>query len=149
VPFRDVAYAEDRALAVDMLRAGYAKAYVPGAPVLHSHDYPPFAYLRRCFDEWQGLHEVYGWREPVSPAHLLAQLRGGIGHAHRDPVLRDAPAMSRVRALVEVAGHHAVRLTGAILGSRADRLPRRARRALSLERHAGAHEVGEQAAVSR
>ena len=32
-PFREVAYAEDRVLAIDMLRAGYAKAYVPGAAV--------------------------------------------------------------------------------------------------------------------
>ena len=31
VQFREVAYAEDRVLAIDMLRAGYAKAYVPAA----------------------------------------------------------------------------------------------------------------------
>ena len=29
VPFREVAYAEDRVLAIDMLRAGYAKVFVP------------------------------------------------------------------------------------------------------------------------
>ena len=29
VPFRPIPYAEDRALALDMLRAGYAKVYVP------------------------------------------------------------------------------------------------------------------------
>jgi len=39
VPFRAVAYAEDHVLAQDMLRAGYAKAYVPDAAVVHSHDY--------------------------------------------------------------------------------------------------------------
>src|SRR3954452_17490089 len=37
VPFRDVPYAEDHQLAVDMLRAGFAKAYMPDAPVVHSH----------------------------------------------------------------------------------------------------------------
>ncbi|HLW95394.1 MAG TPA: glycosyltransferase family A protein, partial [Solirubrobacteraceae bacterium] len=31
VPFRDIAYAEDRALALDMMRAGYAKVYEPAA----------------------------------------------------------------------------------------------------------------------
>ena len=41
VPFRDVPYAEDHQLALDMLRAGFAKVYVPGAGVLHSHDYAP------------------------------------------------------------------------------------------------------------
>src|SRR5947209_2581730 len=76
VPYRDVDYAEDRALALDMLRAGYAKAFVPDAAVLHSHDYPTIVHLRRCFEEWRGLLEVYGWREPASPAHLLGQLRG-------------------------------------------------------------------------
>ena len=39
VPFREVPYAEDRVLAIDMLRAGYAKAFVPAAAVWHSHDY--------------------------------------------------------------------------------------------------------------
>src|SRR5271168_935859 len=73
VPFRDAAYAEDRVLAIDMLRAGYAKAYVPRAAVIHSHVYTASEQLRRCFDEWRGLLEVYGWREPASPAHLLAQ----------------------------------------------------------------------------
>ena len=68
MPFREVPYAEDRVLAIDMLRAGYAKAFVPEAAVLHSHDYTPLEQLRRCFDEWRGLREVYGWREPASPA---------------------------------------------------------------------------------
>jgi GT2 family glycosyltransferase len=58
VPFRDVAYAEDRALALDMLRAGFAKVYVPAAAVVHSHDYSAGQELRRCFDEWRGLLEV-------------------------------------------------------------------------------------------
>ncbi|MGI8729893.1 MAG: glycosyltransferase family 2 protein, partial [Solirubrobacteraceae bacterium] len=39
VPFRDVPYAEDQQLAVDMLRAGYAKVFVPSAAVEHSHEY--------------------------------------------------------------------------------------------------------------
>jgi glycosyltransferase involved in cell wall biosynthesis len=70
VPFRNVPYAEDRVLAMDMLRAGYAKAYVPDAAVLHSHDYSSSEQLRRCFDEWRGLREVYGCGEPAGPLHL-------------------------------------------------------------------------------
>ncbi len=112
-PFREVPYAEDRLLALDMLRAGYAKAYVPRAAVLHSHEYTALEHLRRCFDEWRGLREVYGWREPVNPRHLVGQLRG-------------APTP-----------HHMLRLAGAVLGSRADRLPPELRRRLSLERRAG------------
>jgi glycosyltransferase involved in cell wall biosynthesis len=113
VPFREVAYAEDRLLALDMLRAGFAKAYMPHAAVLHSHDYTALEHLRRCFDEWRGLREVYGWREPVNPRHLVGQLRGA-----RTP-------------------RHMLRLAGAVLGSRADRLPPGLRQRLSLERRAG------------
>ena len=68
VPFRDVPYAEDQALALDMLRAGYAKAFMPDAAVVHSHEYGPLAQFRRSFDEWRGLREVHGWVEPAAPA---------------------------------------------------------------------------------
>jgi len=125
VPFREqIPYAEDRALALDMLRAGYGKAYVPRAAVLHSHNYSEVDYFRRCFDEWRGLREVYGWVESVSPRHLLRQLRGELGAAHR----------SGTPALPAAARHHLVRLAGALLGSRADRLPPGVRRICSLER---------------
>jgi rhamnosyltransferase len=121
VPFREVPYAEDRVLAIDMLRAGYAKAFVPDAAVLHSHHYATLEQLRRCFDEWRGLREVYGWREPARPARLLGQLRGELG---------------RWATLATVSRHHMTRLTGALLGSRADLLPPSARRMLSLEHRA-------------
>ncbi len=127
VPFRDqIPYAEDRALALDMLRAGYGKAYVPQAGVLHSHNYTEIDYFRRCFDEWRGLREVYGWVEPAGARHLVRQLRGELGAARR----AGAPT------LTAAARHHLVRLAGALLGSRADRLPPAARRRCSLERRA-------------
>ena len=59
VPFRDVPYAEDQQLAVDMLRAGYAKVFVAGAAVEHSHEYAPraagAALLRRVARAARGL----------------------------------------------------------------------------------------------
>lgn len=124
VPFREVAYAEDRVLAIDMLRAGYAKAYVPDAPVLHSHEYSTSEQLRRCFDEWRGLREVYGFAEPASPRRVVRKLRGEIGAARREATL---PVLTR---------HHVVRLVGALLGSRAGALPPWVRSRLSLERRA-------------
>jgi rhamnosyltransferase len=132
-PFRKVSYAEDRVLAIDMLRAGYARAYVPDAAVLHSHVYTPAQELRRCFDEWRGLREVYGWREPLSPAHLARRLRGELGWARRELHLRGASSRERRATLAAVSRHHVVRLAGALLGSRAERLPAGARRRLSLE----------------
>jgi len=132
-PFREVPYAEDRVLAIDMLRAGAAKAFVPDAAVLHSHAYTPAQELRRCFDEWRGLREVYGWREPASPAHLARRLRGELGWARRELDRGAASRPERLATLSAVGRHHVVRLAGALLGSRADRLPAGARRRLSLE----------------
>lgn len=131
-PFREVAYAEDRVLAIDVLRAGWAKVYVPQAAVLHSHDYAAIDQLRRCFDEWRGLREVYGWREPADPRHLLRRLRGELAAVRRE--LDRSGASAKRAALTRAARHHVMRLAGAVLGSRADLMPAGARRMLSLER---------------
>jgi glycosyltransferase involved in cell wall biosynthesis len=131
VPFRDVPYAEDRVLAVDMLRHGYAKAFVPEAAVWHSHDLSALELLRRSFDEWRALREVYGWREPADPMHLTRQLRGAVGQVRRDLIREGSPR--RVGVYADVGRHHLARLTGALLGSRAERLPPAVRRRLSLE----------------
>ena len=100
VPFREVPYAEDRVLAIDMLRAGYAKAYMPDAAVLHSHDYTTLQELRRCFDEWRGLREVYGWREPAAPAHVARQLRGVLGQSRRELIAAGASPAERRATLL-------------------------------------------------
>src|SRR5439155_1053492 len=116
VPFREVPYAEDRVLAIDMLRAGYGKAFVPRAAVLHSHDYTALQELRRCFDEWRGLLEVYGWREPASPARAAGQLRGVLGQARRE--LPTGPSGGRRWAtLAAVSAHTGIRFVVALLGS--------------------------------
>lgn len=124
VPYPDAAYAEDQALALAMLHAGSAKVYVPDAAVLHSHHYTPTEQLRRAFDDHRGLREVYGYRMPAGAAHVVSQLRGAIGVGLREGGVRGAVA-DQVLSLV-----------GGALGSRSDRLPARARRALSLERRA-------------
>jgi len=133
VPFREVPYAEDRVLAIDMLRAGYAKAFVPDAAVWHSHDYTALEELRRCFDEWRGLREVYGWREPGTPASVARRLRGELGAVRRRALGEQMSPAQRRATLAAASRHHVVRLAGALLGSRADRLPACARRRLSLE----------------
>lgn len=60
VPFRDVNYAEDQALGIDMLAAGYIKAYAPLGSVIHSHNYPLRQYFKRKFDESVGLRKSTG-----------------------------------------------------------------------------------------
>lgn len=134
VPFRDVPYAEDHQLALDMLRAGFAKVYAPDAAVEHSHEYSPGELLRRCFDEWRGLREVYGWVEPLG----LRSVRDKVLIPARGDarLLRAEGASSAavVAAAARASAHHAIRLTGAVAGSRADRIGPRLRGRLSLER---------------
>jgi glycosyltransferase involved in cell wall biosynthesis len=130
VPFRSVAYAEDHLLARDMLTAGYAKVYRPGAAVIHSHDYPPVQQLRRSFDEWRGLREVHSVVAPSGPVRLALTVQRHV----RDDVMfarGEGRAPLRIGALSLL--HHLSRSVGAALGSHADRLPARVRRALSLE----------------
>lgn len=133
IPFRDIPYAEDRALALDMLRAGYAKAFVANAAVIHSHAYTTSQQLRRSFDEWRGLREVYGWREPLAPAHVLSRLRGSLGQARRALADEGVASASRPGALARLAVRQLASVGGALLGSRADRIPPSLRRRLSLE----------------
>jgi rhamnosyltransferase len=133
VPFPAVPYAEDHALALAVLRAGWAKAFVPAAAALHSHAYPLGAHFRRCFDEWRGLREVYGHREPAGPRHAAATVRRGV---QGDLSVMRAQGRSRgglARAAARSLAYHALRRLGAIVGSRADRLPSWLRRRLSLE----------------
>lgn len=133
VPFREVPYAEDRLLAIEMLRAGYAKAFVPDAAVIHSHAYTPSEQLRRCFDEWRALREVYGWREPAAPGYLARRVRGALGRARDALAAEGASPARRVSTLGGVLGHELITLSGALLGSRAEGLPASVQRRLSLE----------------
>jgi glycosyltransferase involved in cell wall biosynthesis len=133
VPYREVPYAEDQLLGRELIEAGFAKVFHPEARVLHSHDYPPAAFFRRYFDEFRSLREVLGFRQPWGPKRTLWDVRGLVGADKR--WLReqgvDGPELWR---LLAVSGrHHALRMAGAVIGTRADRLPAGARGALSLD----------------
>jgi GT2 family glycosyltransferase len=132
VPFRSVAYAEDHALAIDMLRAGYAKAYVPAAAVIHSHDYPLTGWLRRSFDEARAIHEVYGYRAPADPTTMLRNLRGNVGADWR--AARPHGRWAQISTLPGSTLHHGARIAGGALGARSESLPGGLSRRLSLER---------------
>jgi GT2 family glycosyltransferase len=131
VPFRATPYAEDHVLAHDMLRAGYAKAYLPQAAVVHSHDYSAWGWLCRSFDESRALSEVYGYVPPADPRWLVSQVWGRVGADWRQARAVSAGAMSAL--LVRSLAHHLARASGSILGARADRFPDPVVRTLSLE----------------
>jgi rhamnosyltransferase len=137
VPFPDVPYAEDHALALQMLRAGYAKVYEPAAAVIHSHEYSSWGWLRRSFDESRALRDVYGWVPPLDPRTASLDVWGRVGadwrwmQAHRTGSVGRTDA---VAALARSAVHHAAKITGAALGARSERLSPALARRLSLER---------------
>jgi rhamnosyltransferase len=137
IPFGRVTYAEDRLLACEMLRAGVAKAYVPEAVVVHSHDYPPLAHFRRCFDEWRGLREVFGHVEQLGLRPTLGAVRSGVRRDRAYLRRVDGASAKDGRETLRSLAYHASRAAGAVLGSRADRLPEALRRICSLEGRAG------------
>jgi rhamnosyltransferase len=132
VPFRSVAYAEDRMLALDMLRAGFAKGYMPDAEVIHSHDYSSWDWFRRSFDEGRALADICEVLEPLEWRRTTLKVWGLVGadwRWARSHETRRSPWL-----LVRSSCHHAVRTLGAILGGRASHLPAKLLPLLSLER---------------
>jgi glycosyltransferase involved in cell wall biosynthesis len=131
--FRDVGYAEDQAFARDAMAAGWKKAYVPDAAVLHSHDYPFAEFMRRYFDEYRGLRETIGHVEPLGARRLAgavrAGVRGDLAYLRRKRAARSERALWAARS----ARHHGGRALFSALGSRAGRLPAPVRARLSLE----------------
>jgi rhamnosyltransferase len=134
IRFRDLPYAEDQAFGRDMLAAGWLKAYVPEAGVLHSHDYRPLAFARRYFDEYRGLRETTGHVEPFRVKAGLGAVRrltrADLRWMREQGWSRPRRARWAARAIV----HHANRRVFSALGSRAESLPGPVRRWLSLER---------------
>jgi O-antigen biosynthesis protein len=133
VPYREVPYAEDQLLGRELIEAGFAKVFHPGARVVHSHDYPPAQFFRRYFDEFRSLREVLGTRYPWSPARAARDVRGLVGADKRWLESQGVHGAGLARPLLVSARHHTLRTAGAVLGTRSDEIPARFRRVLSLE----------------
>ena len=94
-------YAEDQLIGAEMIEAGYAKVFHPGAGVCHSHDYSSLELLRRCFDEWRGLREVYGHVEPAAPRRVIGRMRQETRRDRqylRETAARREPALCSARS---------------------------------------------------
>jgi rhamnosyltransferase len=139
VPFRAVAYAEDHLLAHDMLRAGFAKVYLPQAAVIHSHDYSPWGWLQRSFDEARAVNEVYGFSKSSQIRYAALNVWGQVGADLRWQ--RSAGSGRRPADAARLAGgsltHWLMRTLGTMLGTRAEKLPAAVVRRLSAEGRVG------------
>ena len=132
VPFRDVGYAEDRALAEDLHGAGLATAYAADAAVLHSHDLPLGAYFRRMYDEARGLRAAGLAARPSVLRLAAATVAGTVGDwafVARD---RDYDRSEKLSWLGRVPLYNVAR-RAAILLAAVDRLPASVSAALSLD----------------
>lgn len=130
-PFRDVPYAEDRALALDLVAAGRAVAYAPDAVVEHSHDLALWPYLKRMIDEFRALEALGLLDRPGVVRHMGAFLVGTAGDVAwslRDPAYG---ALTRLRFAAGAPGYNVARRAAIALAARG--LPHRLGDRLSLE----------------
>lgn len=64
IPYQDVRYSEDMAFGLEIVEAGWIKAYAPRASVEHSNDLKLSEYKKRIFDEVVGMRRI-GHEIPV------------------------------------------------------------------------------------
>jgi O-antigen biosynthesis protein len=131
--FADVPYSEDQGFARAMLAAGWAKAYVPEAAVLHAHDYSPTQFMRRYFDEYRGLRSALGHVETFGVRSTVRDVRALVA-ADRVWMAEQGVTKAEVRCWTGRATvHHTGRKVFSAMGSRAHALPAPLQRRLSLE----------------
>ena len=132
-PFPVTAMAEDQRWAQTILRAGFAKAYVPDAEVYHSHSYRAREWFRRWYDEFVVYHDL---NNPGQMRSLVRAL-GHVARSSKDDVryLRQVfpPGWSRVRAQGRAVKNNLARGSGAYLGSNYERIPGPLRARLSMQ----------------
>jgi glycosyltransferase involved in cell wall biosynthesis len=138
VGFREIPYAEDQAFGVDMLRAGWAKVFHPGAAVLHAHDYGAVEFMRRYFDEYRGLRQSSGHVEPFGVIATVRQVGSALSADRRWMREHGIDGLDRLRWSARGGVHHTGRRVFSALGSRSERLPAALRGSLSLEGRAEA-----------
>lgn len=61
MPLPDVEFAEDQTWALEAIKAGYTKAFVPEAMVFHSHDFGVWETFQRNFDEARSFKRYFGY----------------------------------------------------------------------------------------
>jgi glycosyltransferase involved in cell wall biosynthesis len=133
IRFPDVPYSEDQGFARAMLAAGWAKAYVPGAAVLHAHDYPPVQFARRYFDEYRGLRQTIGHVEGFGARSSYRDVRSLVTHDRAWMREQGYSGADLRRWTARSIVHQGSRKVFSALGSRAHRLPAPVQKSISLE----------------
>lgn len=132
--FRDVTYAEDQLMAMDLATTGWHKVYEPRAAVYHSHNFGVVETFQRYVDDWAGMERAFGhvevrrlWHLPVKAAYQSRVYLRMLGADE---------SLSAGRRLVwapRVVLQGCSRQIGGYIGPRFDRLPRGLQQVLSRE----------------
>lgn len=133
IRFPDVPYSEDQAFGSVMAGAGWRRLYVPQAAVLHAHDYPPIAFMRRYFDEYRGLRQTIGHVEGFGLRSSVRKVRALTGADERWMREQGWSRSRRAGWIARSATHHTGRAAFSALGSRAGSLPAPVQKRISLE----------------
>lgn len=129
-PYPDVEFAEDQIWARNVVDAGWLKAYAPGAPVYHSHDYGVFERLQRAYDESAAFRTLFGYRLGGSirqMARSITALSRADWHWGR---ANDLP----LKEIVHRLGEDVALVLGHGLGARSESLPKWLRTRLSRDK---------------
>ena len=132
IRFRDVDYAEDQAFGADLLAIGWRKVYHPAAAVLHAHDYGWSEFMCRYFDEYRGLRGTIGHIERFGVRSTASYVTSSVAADRRWMTAHGMDGIGAIRWTARSVAHHGGRRVFSALGSRAERLPRIARRRVSL-----------------
>lgn len=133
LPYRDINYSEDYAWGKDVIDAGYKKAYAPLGAVIHSHSYAPMKYLRRMYDEMNGLKAATGRTLDTSISYHIVWVVKSTLQDWRF-ILRDRAygPRTKMKYLLQAPVYNIFRRMAVRLSNK-DRLPTWAHHLLSLE----------------
>jgi rhamnosyltransferase len=119
VPFRDVQYAEDQALAEDMQKAEYLKAYSPQGSVWHSNEYSVTDFKKRKFDEFIGLQESVNYvMSPSYKSLILGWIRPTINDVKFIMRDKEYSKKHKIKNLVLAAPYNIAHQSGKFLASK-------------------------------
>lgn len=124
IPLPEVAFAEDQTWALEIIKAGYAKAYEPKACVYHSHDFGVWETMQRNFDESRSFSLYFGY---VIQPKLESAVRSIISLVKRDAKWLGEKKSGRINwicASFYMAAIEVARVLGQYLGSRHKKIPR-------------------------
>lgn len=123
LPLPEVEFAEDQTWALEVIKLGYTKAFIPEAIVYHSHDFGIWETLQRNFDEARSFERYFGYRLQTG---LVSTFRSALMLSRRDYNWLGEAGLSGWRLIKNatyMAGIEVARTIGQLMGTKHLSLP--------------------------